>query len=117
MKGGRAAEEDWEAVRQIMGGVIRKPAAASAWDGWEARGRVRNIAEAISGLQDVAWRCIREWKKRTEKERGQYVQREEKERAGEEEERGWRVPQPAPSSSGEAGVAPGSGVRIPNPRP
>ena len=49
----RAAEPegDWEAVRQIMGGVIRKPAAASTWDGWEARGRVRNIAEAIGGLQ------------------------------------------------------------------
>ena len=68
-RGDRAAAEDWEAVRQIMGGVIRKPAAASEWDGWESRGRIRNIAEAIGGLQDVAWRRIKEWRERTEKER------------------------------------------------
>ena len=39
----------------------------------------------------MAWRRIQEWRERTEKERGQYVQQEERERAREEEERGWRV--------------------------
>ena len=70
MRGGRAEEGDWEAVRQLLGGLLKRPAAAEGWDGWEARSRVRNVAEAIGRLQDVAWRNITEWRDRTVKERG-----------------------------------------------
>ena len=56
------SEEDWEAVQQLLGGVVRRPAAAGAWGEREARVRINEVARAIGALQDVVWQGIQEWK-------------------------------------------------------
>ena len=36
MIGGQVEEEDWKAVQQMLGGVVRKPEASKTWGGREA---------------------------------------------------------------------------------
>ena len=91
MKGGKTGKEDWEAVRQLLGGVVRQPRVAGEWNEREMRGRIAGIAENIAMLQDLVWGGIRVWKSKTSKERGEYIQWEERARVAEEEQRGWRV--------------------------
>ena len=38
---------DWEALRQMMGGIVKKPEAAKKWGERESRRRVREVADAI----------------------------------------------------------------------
>ena len=82
---------DWAAVRQILGGVVRRPSNADSWGERETRRRVVCIAGAIGELQDIVWQNIQEWKEKTVKERGEYIKQEERLRTLQEAERGWRV--------------------------
>ena len=84
-------EKDWEAVRQILGGVVRRPEAAKGWSERETRRRVREIASAIGDIQDWAWKEILGWRERTKEQRSAYITRDEGARAEEEELRGWRM--------------------------
>ena len=43
-------EKDGEAVRQILGGGVRRPEAAKGWSERETRRRVREIASAIGDM-------------------------------------------------------------------
>merc|ERR1712153_169107 len=74
-------EKDWEAVRQILGGVVRRPEAAKGWGERETRRRVREIASAIGDIQDWAWKEILGWRERTKVQRSAYITRDEGARA------------------------------------
>ena len=90
-RGHGVEEKDWEAVRQILGGVVRRPEAAKGWGERETRRRVREIASAIGDIQDWAWKEILGWRERTKVQRSAYITRDEGARAEEEELRGWRM--------------------------
>ena len=75
MRGGRARGEDWEAIRQLLGGVVRRSAAAGGWGEREMRGRVRGIAGAITWMQDLVWGGVCAWKMKTATARGKYLVR------------------------------------------
>ena len=53
IRGNTAAGEDWAAVKQLLGGVVRRPSNADSWGERETRRRVVCIAGAIGELQDI----------------------------------------------------------------
>ena len=91
MTGGQVEGEDWEAIQQMLGGVVRKPEASKTWGGREAQRRIREIAGAIGEMQDWAWEEISGWSERTKVQRSEYITRDEGARAEEEQARRWRL--------------------------
>ena len=84
-------DEEWGAIRRIIGGVLPKPAGQSTWGEREQRAKEDTVAEAVGMMQDMVAVTIEQWREKSAKHRGQWAQREERMKWEASITRGWRM--------------------------
>ena len=71
--GREVSKEGWQAVRQVLAGVVMAPGMGAEWGEREAKRRARRAAEVVGVMQDEVSKVIGDWRGATVKARGEYV--------------------------------------------